>query len=373
MIYLDAAATSFQKPRTVAAAMSRALQSCASPGRGGYPQAMMAADKVLDCRLALAALFHVPEPEQVVLTTNATHGLNIAIRDLVRPGDRVVLSGYEHNAVLRPLHDLRADMVVVRTPVFDAEAALSAFQKAIPGAAACICTHVSNVFGNIFPIEEIGACCREYGVPFIVDASQSAGVLPLDFQRLGACYVAMPGHKGLMGPQGTGVLLCGRTPKYLMSGGTGFDSRNREMPDFLPERLEPGTQNIPGIAGLLEGVRFVQVKGQGRILTHERRLIRRLAQLLGEAGGGRPVLAEDPRQQGGVLSVLHPRLDCEAVAAALGRAGVCTRAGLHCAPLAHETAGDLDRGSLRFSVSGLNTEQEIRQAGEIYRKVVTKM
>lgn len=373
MIYLDAAATSFQKPGKVAAAMVQAMQNCASPGRGSYQPAMVAADKVLDCRLALAALFHVPAPEQVVLTANATHGLNIAIRDLVRPGDRVVLSGYEHNAVLRPLHDLKADMVVVRTPLFDAEAALAAFQKAIPGAAACICTHVSNVFGNIFPVEEIGACCRAYGVPFVVDASQSAGVLPLDFQKVGACYVAMPGHKGLMGPQGTGVLLCGQTPRYLMSGGTGFDSRSREMPSFLPERLEPGTQNIPGIAGLLEGVRFVLAKGQEKILAHERRLIRHLAQLLEKTEGGRLMLSENPQQQTGVLSVLYSRLDCEAVAAALGRAGVCTRAGLHCAPLAHETAGDVDRGSLRFSVSGLNTEWEIRQVGEIYRKIVTKM
>lgn len=373
MIYLDAAATSFQKPSAVLTAVSRAMVRYASPGRGSYPQAMGAADMVLDCRMELAELFHVPEPEQVVLTTNATHGLNIAIRDLVRPGDRVVLSGYEHNAVVRPLYDLRADMIVLRTPVFDSAAALEAFRRTIPGAAVCICTHVSNVFGNILPIEEIGICCREHSVPFIVDAAQSAGALPLDFQKLGASYVAMPGHKGLMGPQGTGVLLCDRVPQYLMSGGTGFDSRSREMPDFLPERLEPGTQNIPGIAGLLAGVRFVKRKGPAHILAHERGLIRRLAAALGETGGGRPVLAEDSAQQVGVLSVLHSRLDCEEIAAALGNVGICVRAGLHCAPQAHETAGNIERGSLRFSVSAMNTAQEIRQVGDIYRKIVTKM
>ncbi len=373
MIYLDAAATSFQKPRQVREEMLRTIRSCTSPGRGGYPQAMCAAELLLDCRMALAKLLGVPEPEQVVFTTNATHGLNIAIRNLVRPGTRVVVSGYEHNAVMRPLYACGAALEILRTPVFDSAAAAAAFREAIPRSEVCVCTHVSNVFGNILPLEEIAACCRENGVPLVVDASQSAGALPLDFQALGAAYAAMPGHKGLLGPQGTGVLLCRQVPEPLLFGGTGVDSRSHTMPDFLPERLEAGTPNVPGVAGLLAGVRFIQRVGTERILRHERQLVRRLGQLLAQKGGGKVMLAQDAAEQAGVLSVIPEQRDCESLAAALGQAGVAVRAGLHCAPQAHITAGDVERGSLRFSVSVMNTRQEMLQAAERYGKIVTKL
>ena len=239
MIYLDSAATSLQKPPAVARACSYAISHYASPGRGGHKPAMDAAAAAFACREAAARLFQVPKPEQVVFTNNATHGLNIAIKALVRPGGTVVISGYEHNAVTRPLHAIPDVTVrVAAGQLFRPEETVEAFRKALtPEVTAAVFTHVSNVFGMILPIQELARLCRERGVPFILDASQSAGCLPVHLEELGAAFIAMPGHKGLYGPQGTGLLLCGQTPPPLLEGGTGSESIRQEMPDFLPDRL----------------------------------------------------------------------------------------------------------------------------------------
>lgn len=359
MIYLDSAATTLQKPRAVAAASARAINHLASPGRGGHRPAMAAADTAFACREAAARLFHVADPERVVFTFNATHGLNIAIKTLARPGSRVVVSGYEHNAVTRPLHALEADLRVARSPLFDQEAAAAAFRRELDrGADLAVCTHVSNVFGFILPVAEIAALCRERGVPLIVDASQSAGCLPVDFAALGAAFLAMPGHKGLYGPQGTGLLLCGADPVPLLEGGTGSESKRQTMPEFLPDRLEAGTHNIAGIAGLLEGLRFLERRGVERVTAQESALIRRIGEGLRSVPGVEVFLARDAGAQAGVLSFRLAGRDCEEVGEALGNRGIALRAGLHCAPLAHETAGTLETGTLRASVSVFNTGQE---------------
>lgn len=219
MIYLDNAATTFQKPAAVQRAVMQAMRTMSSPGRGGYAAAQQAEEVLFRCRSAAAALFSVPSVEQVVFTMNATHALNIAIKSLVRPGGRVVISGYEHNAVTRPLHALGAEVIVAAAPLFSPPETVSAFERALalrPDAA--VCTHVSNVFGDILPIERIAQLCRRADVPLIIDASQSAGALPLDFSALRPAFVAMPGHKGLYGPQGTGLLLCGRDVLPLLEG-----------------------------------------------------------------------------------------------------------------------------------------------------------
>ena len=361
MIYLDSAATTLQKPRSVARASAWAIDHLASPGRGGHRPAMEAARVAFACREEAARLFHVPDPERVVLTFNATHGLNIAIRTLAKPGGRAVLSGYEHNAVTRPLHAVPGlELGVARSPLFDQKAALDAFVRELDrGADFAVCTHVSNVFGFILPIEEIAAACRDRGVPLIVDASQSAGCLEVDFQALGAAFIAMPGHKGLYGPQGTGLLLCGADPVPLLEGGTGSESKRQTMPDFLPDRLEAGTHNIPGAAGLLEGLRFVSRRGTPAIAVHERQLIRRLGEGLSRVPGVQAFLSPDPAAQAGVLSFRAEGRDCEELGEALGRRDIALRAGLHCAPLAHQTAGTLDTGTLRASVSAFNTPGEI--------------
>ena len=362
MIYLDSAATSFQKPETVGRAMETALREMSSPGRGGYSAAMRAAQTLLDCRTELAELFHVPEPEQVVFTMNATHGLNLAIKSLVPYGGRAVISGYEHNAVTRPLAALGADIRVAAAPLFEPDMTAAAFDKAItPDVDAVICTHVSNVFGAVQPIEQVAALCRERGVPLIVDASQSAGVLPLDMTALGAAFIAMPGHKGLYGPQGTGVLLCcGRAETApLIEGGTGSVSIQQEMPDFLPDRLEAGTHNVPGIAGLLAGVRFVRERGLEQICLHERKLALRASEGLRSIPGVSVCARRDLFAQTGVLSFVPEGQDAELVGNALAEAGVAVRAGMHCAPLAHRTAGTLDSGTVRLSFSAFNTPEEV--------------
>ena len=362
MIYLDSAATTFQKPRSVANAMDRALATMSSPGRGGYPAAMAAADAALDCRMELAELYHAESPEQVVFTLNATHALNIAIKSLVPPGGRAVVSGYEHNAVTRPLAALGAQVSVAAAPLFQRAAVTEAFDRLIvPGTDAVICNHVSNVFGFVQPVEEIAALCRDRGVPFIIDASQSAGLLTLDMTALGAAFIAMPGHKGLYGPQGTGVLICGRDApvRTVLEGGTGSQSLEQAMPDFLPDRLEAGTHNMPGIAGLLAGVRFVRSRGEGAICRHERLLALAAAEGLRRLPGVRVYARPDLADQTGVVSFTAEGQEPESLAAALAERDIAVRAGLHCAPLAHRTAGTVDTGTVRASFSHWNTPEEV--------------
>lgn len=369
MIYLDSAATSLYKPETVQCAVMEAIHSMTTPGRGGHNAAMQAADCCLDCRLAIAELMHVPTPEQVVFTFNATHGLNIAIRSLVRKGTRVLISGYEHNAVTRPLYSLGAEVRVVETPLFAPDAFLREAEKQMSWAEVMVCTHVSNVFGYILPIERTAALCRAHRVPLIVDASQSAGILDLDFAGLGAAFAAMPGHKGLMGPQGTGVLLCQNDAIPLLYGGSGSDSVNQTMPDYLPDRLEAGTQNVAGIAGLLAGVRYLQERGTAEIRAAEERLAENFARsLTGETM--RVFYAGNPKVQAGVISVQPEGMSCEAFAELLGQNGIAVRAGLHCAPTAHRTAGTLERGTVRFSFSPFNTPRQVEQASEICKKIM---
>ena len=364
MIYLDSAATTLQKPPEVARAVARAVNHMASPGRGGHRPAMLAARTAYACREEAAQLFHVPSPEQVVFTFNATHGLNLAIHSLVKPGMRVLISGYEHNAVTRPLYAIpNVEIQLADGPLFQPKEMLWRMQKILDEGRTdvVVCTHVSNVFGYVLPIHTIAALCRDRQVPLIVDASQSAGCLQVDFQALGAAFVAMPGHKGLYGPQGTGLLLCGQPGEALMQGGTGSESIRQTMPDFLPDHLEAGTHNIAGLAGLLEGLRYVRRVGTASIAARERRLIRQLGAQLKRLPGLEVWLAENPEDQSGVLSFRAAGVDCEELGERLGDRGIALRAGLHCAPLAHQTAGTLETGTVRASVSAFNTEREIQQ------------
>ena len=314
----------------------------------------------LACRQAAADLFGVESPEQVVFTFNATHGLNIAIRSLVKQGDKVLISPWEHNAVTRPLHALGAEILIAKAPLFDRQAQLDAFEAGLEARpVAVVCTHVSNVFGFILPIEEIAALCRRRRVPLIVDASQSAGCLPVRQDTIRAAFIAMPGHKGLYGPQGTGLLLCAGEAVPLIQGGTGSASVLQTMPDYLPDRLEAGTHNLPGIAGLLAGLRYVTARTPETIGKREGGLIRRAAQGLARLPRVRAFQARDPACQSGVLSFQVEGMDCEEVGELLSRRGIAVRAGLHCAPLAHESAETLESGTIRASVSDFTTQAEI--------------
>lgn len=342
MIYLDHGATSFPKPPAVIRAVGEAMEGCANPGRGSHEVARAGAEALFRCREAAGELFHIA-PENVVLTMNCTQGLNMAIRTLVAPGDRVVISGFEHNAVTRPLHGLGARITVAGRRLFDWEDTIRSFRKALDRGVKCaIFAHVSNVFGYILPVRELAWECRKRGIPFILDAAQSAGAIPIDFEKLGADFIAMPGHKGLLGPMGTGLLLCGRKPKPFLLGGTGSESENQQMPDFLPDRAEAGTANVPGFAGLEAGIRLVLQEGPERIGFREAALTAYTARELQKLGY--EVFA-GPHQLG-TLS-FRGREDCQTLCDRLP--GIALRAGLHCAPLAHRSAGTLDTGTVRVS------------------------
>lgn len=364
MIYLDNGATSFRKPPGVYRAVEKAMRTCANPGRGGYRAAMEASETVYACREAAGQLFDC-NPEQVILTTSCTHGLNIAIRSLVKPGGRVIVSGFEHNAVTRPLHALGAEIQVAGRKLFDWDDTLSCFDRELSlGADAVIFTHVSNVFGYILPAQQLAQLCRERGVPFIIDAAQSAGGLPLNFRELGADFIAMPGHKGLLGPQGTGLLLCGGDAQPLLFGGTGSDSVNQAMPDYLPDRLEAGTLNVPGYAGLTEGLRFLRRAGVENISRREHRQLERCVSGLRKLG--MRVFAGE--HQASAVSFLSG-MDCEEAAAFLAGQGIAVRAGLHCAPFAHESAGTLESGTVRVSfghdAADFQTDAFLRAASKL--------
>ena len=374
MIYLDNAATSLIKPVGVENAVVNAMRSMASPGRGAHAPAMRAAETVFECREAAARLFKVADAENVVFTMNATHALNIAIRSVVKPGSRVLVSGFEHNSVTRPLRMLTDDITVAGSRLFDEENTLSEFDEKLRRADAVVCTHVSNAFGYILPVYEIAALCRRAGVPLIVDASQSAGVAEIDVKRYPClAAVCMPGHKALYGPMGTGILLAlddRIAAKPLLTGGTGSLSEEMRQPDFLPDALESGTPNVPGIAGLAAGIAFVRAVTPAHIAGQERRLVHELARALSRES---KIECFAGKEQTGVLSFRVPGTPSEVLADMLSDEGVCTRAGLHCAPLAHRTAGTEDTGTVRLSLSFYSTARQLEQAADKVCRLVKKL
>lgn len=373
MIYLDSAATTLQKPPEVARAVARGIGTMASVGRGGHGPGMRAAETAFACRRLAAELFHAADPDHVVLTHNATHGLNIAIRSLIKPGDTVLISGYEHNAVTRPLYAMPGVKIhVAAAPLFDREGMVRAFADVLARQKvdAVICNHVSNVFGYVLPVEEIAKMCARRGIPFVLDASQSAGTLPVHMDELKAAFIAMPGHKGLYGPQGTGLLICGEgetTP--VLFGGTGSVSQRQEMPDFLPDRLEAGTQNVCGAAGLIEGLRFVMRKSPRRIGRYEQSLNRCMMEGLSRLPGVTVYRGGDEAQSG-LCSFRVEGRDCEEVGELLGKRGIAVRAGLHCAPLAHRSAGTEESGTVRVSFSAFNRMSEVERALSAVKQIL---
>ncbi|MBR5534307.1 MAG: aminotransferase class V-fold PLP-dependent enzyme [Ruminiclostridium sp.] len=371
MIYFDSAATTLQKPPTVSRAVRCAMATMASPGRGDHGPAARAGKLLLACRERAADLFQVGEPDRVILTSNATHGLNIAVKTLVKPGSTVLLSGWEHNAVTRPLQAIpEIRVVTLRTPLFRPDLFLEELDRQLTEEVdVMICTQVSNVFGYVLPVEETAALCRARGVPLMVDASQGAGLLPIRLEDWGADFVAMPGHKGLYGPQGTGLLLCREGGEPILEGGTGSDSRSRSMPEFLPDRLEAGTHNVPGAAGLLVGMDFVRRTGPGRLLRHETALKDLAGEGLGKLPGVQVFHTRGPSQTG-VLSFRVAHWDAGELADRLARRGIALRAGLHCASTAHETVGTAESGTLRLSFSAFNTATEVKRFLDVMKGLV---
>lgn len=365
MIYLDSAATSLQKPRAVYQAVQKAMQSAGGYGRSGHRPALYAGELVYACRENARRLFGLQEPEQVVFTMNATHALNQAIHALADVKTRAAITGYEHNSVVRPLVERGIPYQVLESRLFDSNGMLQAARQALEdGANLFVINHVSNVFGSIAPIAELDAMLADAGVPMILDASQSAGTLEIHADKLrSAAAICMPGHKGLLGPQGTGMLLvCSeKLQKPLMQGGTGSLSQDMTQPKLLPDRFESGTPNVPGIAGLDAGLRFLLARGLSRIRKHEQMLAADLTDGLSTIDGVEVFYHADPARQAGVVSFRHAKMPCEILAEKLADRDVCVRAGLHCAPLAHRSAGTLASGTVRVSFGPFNTRREVRE------------
>ena len=364
MIYLDNAATSFPKPPQVIRAMTDALQNFgANPGRGGHQLALKAGRTVEKCREAAAALLGVPSPERVIFTRNCTESLNIAIAGMLHRGDEVICSHGEHNAVMRPLERFvsRGEITVkLLRPDRQGRIAPDVLRRAITSRTSLvICCHASNVTGVIQPVRELGAVCHERNVPFLVDAAQTAGVLDVTLDGLNADMIAMPGHKGLLGPHGTGLLALRDSidPEPLILGGTGSASESVRQPELLPDRYESGTLNLPGIAGLLAGIEFV-AKHRAEIHQYETALNDRLRSQLSQLSG-LTLLGDEQAPRVGITAVVPAGGDSAALADALDATGVAVRGGLHCAPAMHSYLGTMKSGAVRFSPGIYNTEREI--------------
>ena len=375
MIYLDNAATTYPKPPQVIRAVSGVMEKLgANPGRGGHRLSLMAGRVVESCREAAAGLLGVPSPERIVFTKNCTEALNLAILGMVQPGDEVLCSHGEHNAVMRPLARLvNRGVITVKVLQPDERGVLSpdTLQAAItPRTRLAVICHASNVTGVIQPMAQLGAVCRRMGVPLLVDAAQTAGVLDVTLDALNADMIAMPGHKGLLGPHGTGLLALrdGMDPEPLLVGGTGSNSESILQPALLPDRYESGTLNLPGIAGLLAGLVFVR-RHRAEIEAYERALNDRLRLAL-EGIPHLTVLGDSRAPRVGITSVVPTDRDSGALADALDASGIAVRAGLHCAPAIHAWLGTLETGATRFSVSPFTTEREIDDAAAVTARLM---
>lgn len=364
MIYLDNAATSFPKPPMVVRAMAGTLQKLgANPGRGGHRLSLCAGRILQNCRELLAEHFRAPAPENIVFTSGCTEALNLAIRGMLHEGDEVICSHAEHNAVMRVLKGLEADgSIRVRVVQPDSRGLLTpeGLTAAVNAKTAlCVLCHASNVTGVIQPVKQLSDALRPYGVPLLVDAAQTAGVLDVSLPALGADMIAMPGHKGLLGPHGVGVLVLGEgmLPRPLVMGGTGSQSESMLQPLSLPDRYESGTANLPGIAGLYVGARFA-LSHRAEIEAYESALAQRMRTQLAALRGVR-LLGHPAAPKVGVVSFVPTQRDSGEVCDALDQAGFALRAGLHCAPSIHQWLGTLHTGACRASVGIYNTEAEI--------------
>ena len=375
MIYLDNAATTFPKPPQVLRAMTGVMEKLgANPGRGGHRLSLQAGRVVESCREAAAALLGVPGPERVIFTRCCTESLNLAITGLVRPGGEVICSHGEHNAVMRVLARLVARGMITAKVLQPDERGLLApetLRAAIgPRTQLVVICHASNVTGVIQPVADLGAVCRDKGVPLLVDAAQTAGVLDVTLEGLNADLIAMPGHKGLLGPHGTGLLALreGIDPEPLLVGGTGSASESVHQPPLLPDRYESGTLNLPGIAGLLAGLTWVRSRRE-EIAAREHMLNERLRIQLADVPG-LTVLGHDDAPRVGITSVVPTHGDSGLLADGLDASGVAVRSGLHCAPAIHAWLGTLDSGAARFSVGPFTTLREVDDAAALTARLM---
>lgn len=375
--YLDNAATSWPKPSEVAEAVAKCITEYgANPGRGGHQMAVQASRVLFQTRVQLAKLFNIRNANDIAYTSNTTEALNLAIKGFVKPGMHVISTMVEHNSVRRPLEYLvrsrGAEVTYLKTDA-KGNVSIEEFKSCIrTNTALAVISHSSNLLGTIQPVEEIGRICSTRGIKLLVDAAQTAGVLPVDVEAMGIHMLAFPGHKGLLGPQGTGGLYI--HPELdlepLMHGGTGSQSEAIDQPQVRPDRYEAGTLNTPGIAGLGEGVKFVLRTGVENIHAKEWGLTQELMQGLLGIGGVEllgPALGENKT---GLVSFRLVGADPSEVAFILDQSfGIAVRSGFHCTPLAHESSGTLDTGAVRASVGYFNTREDVQALVEAVKEI----
>ncbi len=363
MIYLDNCATSWPKPEQVSAEMVDCLSEyCANPGRSGHQMAMKSQETVFDCRVKICTLFGLDNPSNVVFTHNATHALNIVIKGLLSPSDHAVVTSMEHNSVLRPLCATGAMYDMAKADKNGYVNAEDIERLIRPNTALIICTLSSNVCGSVQPFEEIALVAKRHNIPFLLDASQGAGSIDIDMKKMGIDYVACPGHKGLLGPTGTGVLCINseRILNTLTEGGTGSQSKLLSQPMELPDRLESGTVNVVGIAGLSRGIDYIMERTPKQILLHENMLIDRLAERIKDIPRVRLVGYMPKRRRAGVLSFVIDGMDSISIANRLSiNYKIAVRAGFHCAYTAHVTLGTEKTGTVRVSTGPFSTIEDI--------------
>ncbi len=377
-IYLDNASTTFPKPRAVAEAMSEYLlnEGC-NINRGCYAGAYSVEERVYETRQLLCDLFHGPDARNVAFTKNVTEALNVLLKGFLRPGDHVLVSAMEHNAVMRPLSQLEKQGVrFSRIPCHaDGTLIVEAMEGLLEeNTRLVMMTHASNVCGTILPLREVGDFCRRHGLRFFVDSAQTAGILPIDMAALHIDALAFTGHKGLLGPQGTGGFVL--SPELvgelepLLSGGTGSISHTEEVPAFMPDRFEAGTPNLPGILGLRASLLWLKETGTEKIFAHEQRLTGQFLQGLAALSNVQLFGRSDLQDRTGVVSLWLDGVDPAQLAYALdAKYGIMTRVGLHCAPNAHRTLGSFPTGTVRFSFGWFNTEDDVAQALNALREL----
>ena len=368
-IYLDNAATSFPKPESVYKAVSDTLRKYgSSPGRGGHKMSIQTERLIFETREKIASFFNIPNSSNVIFTFNVTMGINLALKGFLKAGDHVLTSSMEHNAVMRPLKRLENPPLggISKTVVqCSKEGFLNSkdIEREIkPNTKLIIITHASNVVGTILPIREVGEIAKKKGIAFLVDAAQSAGLLPIDVQRDNIDMLGCTGHKSLFGPQGTGFLYIkdGFDVKPLIEGGTGSNSESDEMPDFIPDKYQAGTLNTPGIAGLGAGIEFIQNEGLKKIRDKELHLTSEIMKGLKDIKGVKLYGSLNPLDRVAVVSFNIEGKDPADVGNILNeKYDIMSRVGLHCAPNAHRTIGTFPEGTVRVSVGYFNTEGDI--------------
>jgi len=371
MIYLDNASTSFPKPVQVIDAVSGYMTDMGvNINRGCYRGAYHVEEMILETRELICSLFNGPDCRNVVFTKNVTESLNVLIKGLLKPGDHVLVSSMEHNAVMRPLVQMEKQGVSFTRVPCDQQGMLNPeeLERCLkPQTKAVIMTHASNVCGTVLPIERIGAFCKKHGLVYIVDSAQTAGVLSLDMERMHIDALAFTGHKGLLGPQGTGGFvitdMLSSCIEPILSGGTGSLSHTEDIPSFLPDRFEPGTMNLPGIMGLRAGLLWLKEQGMDTIRAHELALTGRFLQglmVLEDKGLVEIIGRRDADCRVGVVSIQTRKTELSRAAYELdSKYGIMTRVGLHCAPSAHQTLGTYPTGTMRFSFGYANTEKDV--------------